>query len=196
MKIVNKNNSIVLLAESHNPTLFSDSFLINSKIISKLEEINRNQTILTPLFVNIGFMDGASLQLDSLRFIISSDNCEVIANKAIAYIDALPHIKCSGIGINFDYTISEYDFKSFFDKYNNCNATNLGNIFAFDMKFTHNHGECFVKISLLNDSSAVFNFNFDYNISLVPFMDLDIKIANESKKNIIISNEFINKILG
>ena len=43
-----RKNSLVILAENHNPTLLTDLFLLKAKFIESPSEIDRRSYILTP----------------------------------------------------------------------------------------------------------------------------------------------------
>lgn len=193
MKIDLLNNSIVLLANNHNPTLISDSFLCDSHIIKKLDEIDKTLGfIMTPIVTQLQFKNGTSFLLDPQRLKISSKEGEDPYKKAQNYTKALQYIKCKGIGINFDYIVKENDTQNLFK----IDGQKDYEIVTIDLRFKHEKGFCNLKINRKDKTTAFFIFNYDYPFDNVIFKDININFINEWKKNKAASYKFIKNYLG
>ena len=64
------NNSVVILASSHNPTLISDVFLIESGMISDIKEIVPQNKFITPGYTQLTFTSGVNFTLEPNRLVI------------------------------------------------------------------------------------------------------------------------------
>lgn len=180
------SNSLVIIANDHNPTLISDSFLIKSKIIEKPEEIDRNSVVLTPVFARLTIIDKADIELDPKRLAITSRSLSkhpfLIGQK---YCKALEYIKGKAIGINFDLSISNYNFLDWFNQRN-----------AFDkakcVEAKYSYKNCNATVIYKNEDNAIVKFNFHYSLkpnSMLSEIKLDFK--EEWKNNQSILNQFV-----
>ena len=105
MKPIYISDSVVLIARSHNPTLVSDYFLTTSGIIKDVGEIVPETKIITAPLTQIELLSGTKISLDQERLNIISPSGKQACAMVQAYCKALPYIKGSAIGINFDMDI-------------------------------------------------------------------------------------------
>lgn len=194
MKTNLKNNSIVIIAISHNPSIISDFFLIKSNMIQSVEELEKNNVIITPAFSQVVFKDGTNIQLDNSRLNISSNNIEKATTLAVKYCNSLPFIKCNAIGLNFEFNLSEFDFDKWFYHKQAANYKNTL-VKGIDLTFrVSNKINATVKVVKESNTSAAISFNFHSEFSDIPLSEIDYDFNAEKIKLLEISKEFIELV--
>ena len=99
--------SIVLAAENNNPTILNPDFLVRNKIIPEDWLIDQNTPVLTtPVFSQCSFLSGISFRLEperlTIRDLAPGGGTFPVPEIAIKYINTIPHVRYSAIGINFE----------------------------------------------------------------------------------------------
>jgi len=113
--------SIVLVADSHNPTILNPDFLIRNEIVPKDWIVDQNQAVLTtPAFSQFRYLSGVSFTLDPNKLIIQDNLPEgeifPVPEIALSYLKNVPHVKYYALGINFDKSLvfdSEEEARNF-----------------------------------------------------------------------------------
>lgn len=104
------STSMVILAESHNPSTLNRDFLVLHDIIP--EEWTVTETLVTPLLSVIQYDNGIRLQVHGRRLEISKE-CDLplcdytddwLYGIATSYVDILSYMPYQGLGVN--YTVS------------------------------------------------------------------------------------------
>ena len=106
-----------------------------------------------------------------------------------AYCQALPYIKGSAIGINFDMDIVEYDFKGFFA------ALSIESNEAYTIRYRRNLGHklCNITVTKITDQRAKVDFNFHYGYTeTVPIGEIDLPFEKEWEEN----QQLVTNVLG
>lgn len=193
MNLKESANSVVILANQHNPTVFLGDFIRASGIINKDNEIRKEVSIITPAFAQVQFENGDLIQVDPDRLKIEGDFGVKPFLKGIHYIKALPHIACKAIGINFTYEIFDFELSSLVtwaqkERYIATGVNILfekGNGFKNTVNFNHN----------LERKSIAANFNFEYQFNNVKFSNISMDILIERKQNIKKAEEVLHELL-
>lgn len=183
-----KTNTIVILARSHNPTLISDAFLIDSNIISSVEEINPNNRIITPAFTQIQFISGTKMILEAEKLIISGAPGKDPYEKASAYCNALGYIKGEALGINFDYLVQDKLINDWF------NNRKIKNYSVKEIKLELIEKTYKINISVLKETDisckVTFNFHYDIKDKMLKYLELDFVkewLQNRDKSEVIVN---------
>lgn len=111
--------SIVLLANSHNPTILNPDFLEKTNIIEhdwNWQVIG--QPITTPAVSSVHYSSNVLVTVDPTKFQITDRSGEQIDGNQIAtiasnYVRALPHIPYTAMGINFTTAVHIEDIDAF-----------------------------------------------------------------------------------
>jgi hypothetical protein len=104
--------SLVLAANSHNPTILNKDWLgINEIVLSAWGWELSSQPISTPPLSQINYNSGISLTLDPGRLVVKStsnfDDCYGPALEITKrYVSTLPHIPYTAVGINFKVLVA------------------------------------------------------------------------------------------
>jgi len=101
------DNSIVILAAEHNPTVLNPDFLLRNSIISEEWGLSVvGQPITTPAFSTVVYSKNITISLEPNKFqVTDASGCPI--NKSIIcelvrrYVDVLPHVKYQALGLNF-----------------------------------------------------------------------------------------------
>lgn len=194
MEFKKSKNSIVILANLHNPTVFWGDFLLSSGIVENEAEIRKDSSIITPAFAKVLFKKGDSIQVDPERLKIEGNFGETSFLRGVSYINALPHIVCKAIGINFTYEIKGFNFKNFVtwkekDKYMPTGVSLLfesESIYKGIVSFNFN----------IEKQITLANFNFDYRFDNTKFANIPIDILEERNNNIEKAEEVLNELLA
>lgn len=108
MNIHKLEYSIIVTANDYNPTILNPDFLsINNIIPAEWEWKVVGSPITTPPFATVQFENRVSLSVDVNKFQIKdrSENVDLQQNKikeiAQKFIEVLPHVRYSAVGINF-----------------------------------------------------------------------------------------------
>ncbi|UPK68308.1 hypothetical protein [Chitinophaga filiformis] len=194
MESYTSKRSIVVLANSHNPSLVSDYFLLKAEMIKDIDELDRNNSVYTPSYSRVVLKDGTSIQVENTRLGIVGEDIKAF-DLASKYCKALPFIKATGIGINFDIEISDYKFD---DLLSNESATKFrdSRINMIDLTFSVNSlTTCYVKLVRGETSSSglvVLNFHTEFNDK--SFSEIDFDILKSYEDFTTVANEFINQL--
>lgn len=187
MKKEINSNSFVVIANTHNPSVLSESFLLKSGIISDLQEIKQDSLIITPQFSQIILLNDDTIQLDSGRLnIVSkfSDRPYIMGQK---YCKSLEHVKGSAIGVNFEVQLTDYDFDEWF-KINKNDA----DIKCVEKKFRYLN--CNITIKHLSTNTVSLNFNFHYDLDNSVLGDIELDFKSEWNQNQNKIDLFIEKV--
>ena len=106
MKIHHVNSSIVILAEAHNTTILHPEFLKNQGVVPK--EWSASEAPLCTPALSVVRYKNISLIADINKFqVVNSDEIVEprIADLAARYIEVLPHVHYTALGINFTSAI-------------------------------------------------------------------------------------------
>ncbi|HET6528174.1 MAG TPA: hypothetical protein VFG39_05430, partial [Balneolaceae bacterium] len=71
MEIKKSENSFVIVGSQHNPSVLFGSFFKDSGIIEAQNEIDSQNTIITPAFAQVQFKNNDSIKLAPERLIIN-----------------------------------------------------------------------------------------------------------------------------
>ena len=185
--------SLVIIANQHNPTVLSDSFLINQKIVDSGDEIISGSFILTPAFARVSFTNEIKLTLIPERLIIESNTIlNNIYEKGNLYSKALPHIKCSAIGMNITYRV-ESETKVF-DSIKKISDAEVSSV-AYKLPYKDNETtSCNVNILKNIDNSTIVDFNYDYKFNEIPLKDIGIDFVVEKDDILKKSEIFIDEL--
>jgi len=196
MKIVTKNYSFVIIGNSHNPTVISDSFLLKSGIVSDLSEIDRNNFLITPGFCQVLFLkNNTSFIVEPNSLKISSSDSRIPFEMGYKYCSSLGYIKSMAVGINFDILVEDYDFIKWFipltlSEYRECVTNSI--VFSFKSSQTSKSN---VNVTKIDDSKAIFRFNYHTDTKDVILSELNSDFVLASEEYMVQSVEFINSIL-
>ena len=188
-----KTNTLVILAKSHNPTLVSDSFFKEAGIIMDSREINPNNKIITPALTQIQFLSGVNFNLDSERLVITGTYGKEPFEVGQKYCNALGFIKSNAIGINFDLDVTDYDFKTWFDR------VSVSAHIANQIKFTKNYNNrpiCNITVVRETATSAKLQINYHYQFEGEPLKDLDLDFVEEWDNNFDRTNRSMGLIFN
>lgn len=99
------NFSIVILAQAHNPTILNPDFLKNQGIIES--SFTPNNVICTPPVAQVTYKEGITImaEFEKLQFIDTIPSRipfeSPIPEISKKYINALPHVRYTAVGLNF-----------------------------------------------------------------------------------------------
>jgi hypothetical protein len=96
------NRSIVILAQAHNPSILHPSFLSSQKIVPPNWEV-ADQPVCTPPFSIAKYTNGIvfTAELNKLVILATSPNDgRSLPELATKYVETLPHVHYSAVGIN------------------------------------------------------------------------------------------------
>lgn len=106
MSFKDYRTSIVVIADSHNPTILHPSFLISNNIVNSEDEI-LDGFICTPPFSHLKLKNEITFVIELSKFQIIDDNIgdcfshSQIPRMAKKYLDTLKHVNYTAIGINY-----------------------------------------------------------------------------------------------
>jgi len=105
------NTSVVVLAQHHNPTILHPSFLTSQNIISNDWEL-AELPVSTPVFAMVKYKNGIVFNVEESKFQVIDNKIpddiknSMVAGLAFKYIEKLPHVCYTAVGINFNGFIS------------------------------------------------------------------------------------------
>jgi len=102
--------SVVLVADSHNPSILNPDFLIRNEIVPNDWVVDQSQPVLTtPAFSQFRYLSGVSFTIDPSKLIIQDVLPEgeifPVPEIALSYLRNVPHVKYHALGINFDKSL-------------------------------------------------------------------------------------------
>ena len=99
--------SVVVVAQSNNPTILNPDFLRHNGIVSSDRALQTEQPpFTTPMFSQVAFADGLVVQADPARIIFAQAadalsredvDCPAVAK---GYLKTIPHVPYSALGLN------------------------------------------------------------------------------------------------
>jgi hypothetical protein len=104
VKFVRINTAVVVVAKAHNPSILHPSFLRAQNIVPVDWELAGNP-VSTPAVSAVKYANGITFIADSTRLVIRDEaprKTDLVHDLAIKYVNALPHVHYSAVGINFD----------------------------------------------------------------------------------------------
>lgn len=195
MNKVVKTYSLVLVGNNHNPTILTDYFLTKSGIVNDPEkEIDKDSFIITPALAQVNIKSGTSIIVESDKLVIHSLNDQDPFIFATQYCKHLQYIQATGLGINFDIIVSDFDFDKWFAKKQQSKVQGLM-IKAVEFAYSIAEGICNIKATKINEGSAHFRFNFHQDFSNVPLGEMKINFLEKSKEYRTTSIALVDQIL-
>lgn len=191
MEIKKAESSFVVLAIQHNPSVFFGNFLIESGIIESEKEIDLQNTIATPAFAEINFINQENINLTPEKLIIKGAFGTSPFEKGVKYCKALPYISYKGIGINFTYRISGVSINKFVK---DIDAPYIAN--QLKIVFPHDHGICNLTLKEIKKGEMIeAKFNFDYKVpEPLKLGKIHVDILEEREKNSNKAEQVIHEI--
>jgi hypothetical protein len=188
------NNSVVIVAASHNPSLMSKAFLNKAEIVSDFAQIDENSLIITPALSQMLFKNGTSLQLDPDRLAVTSpaDSAEA-AQLVQKYCKTLPFIRATAVGINFAYTVTDYDFAAWFAEMKQLKF-NGAHLHSVDIVFPVEQISCNVKIAMTNSTQGAVTFNFHRELPLLAIGEFDFSMVDKQLTYLNVTKDFLKTI--
>lgn len=196
MKIISKKNSLVIIGKEHNPTVFLGDFLIESGIIASIDEIDRDQTVITPAFGNIKITGSTSIKVQPEKLTIEDKFNDKPFKVGQKYCKNLPHIPYSAIGINLLLLVEDLDLDDLIPE---CRLKNYG-INLLRTSFYTDNGVCNVSLSSIKKDrkKTQFDFNFHYpvgeNISTLGKIDQHIDLLEEWENDKLEAHKFVKEL--
>src|SRR4030043_307057 len=105
MNITLTNFSIVVLAQAHNPSILNPDFLKNNNIVSPT--FTPKTVVCSMPVAQVVYDEGISIlaEFERLQFIDTIPERipggSPIPEIAVRYVDTLPHVRYTAVGINF-----------------------------------------------------------------------------------------------
>lgn len=177
----------MIIAEAHNPTVISDYFLLKSNIIDDVEQIKKENSILTPAFSQINLKDGSSITVDPGRMAITAPYGKTAFTQGQNYCKSLPYIKGKAVGINFVVNVTDISAKEWFE------AHNIDDMMCTELKYSFSN--CKLTIVLVNDTSAQLGYNFHYELNDIGSLgEIKLDFENEWQKDKEILDKDLTKL--
>lgn len=124
--------STVVTGDTHNPSILNPDFLESQGIVPKAWSWELAETFTTPPLSVVRYKNGVTVTVEANQLQIVDQNVEVdptrtkVATLAAAYVKALPHVRHTAVGINFQSIIvvesPEDLLKELFLKPHSCDA--------------------------------------------------------------------------
>lgn len=202
--------SVVILAKFHNPSILNPDFLLRNNIVPN--DWNPIEVITTPPFSTIKYHNNITFLLNPERLDIRKD-CEGfqddygIHDIAKEYINVLPHVNYTAIGLNWHISKENNEPDKFLiERFLNINIFNNFNLSFVPslLRFAFNLDSILCNIELSPGkaksigkdfyNAIIINVNFHYQ---GPFSIEEIrKIIGDWKDRENYIKQFIPKILG
>lgn len=118
MNLKFKNVAIVVLADTHNPSILHPYFLTENKIVPESWEQAEDSPICTPALSRVVYTNGITVLVEGMgtnKLQVSAQAQDLdpratpIGGIIAAYISTLPHVKYTAVGVNFAATIERPD---------------------------------------------------------------------------------------
>ncbi|MEW6743091.1 MAG: hypothetical protein AB1486_10055 [Planctomycetota bacterium] len=103
--------SCVVLGMSHNPTILNPDFLMIRRIVPKEWGWEVSETVTTPVFAVVRYTAGLAISVEPNRLQVVDVACGSQPTKtrapeiAGAYVQCLPHVRYSAVGVNFQSVV-------------------------------------------------------------------------------------------
>lgn len=152
------NASLVVLAESNNPTILNPDFLRIQRVVP--EEWGwelGGAPITTPPFSRVSYSSGYSITVEENKIQFSQDGASIdlsdsrLTEIATKYLEVLPHVQYRAIGTNFRVASKEGNPEEFLiEKFIKPGRWNSGDhhLSAAAVKLVYQHDEARLTISL------------------------------------------------
>src|SRR5947199_82480 len=94
------NSSIVVTAESHNPTILHPLFLERERIVPEQWRLAADSVVCTPLMSALRFDNGVQMTVETTKLQVIDSSSDDSRSEEIAarYVTALPHVRYTGVG--------------------------------------------------------------------------------------------------
>lgn len=109
--------SIVVLAKDHNPTILNPDFLTHREVVPEDWSL-ASPPITTPPFSSVRYGNGITITVETNKLQVTEEDSANPARSDISgvierYIQTLPHVHYSAVGLNFRVMISIDDVNNF-----------------------------------------------------------------------------------
>lgn len=196
-----EKSSVVILANNHNPTILTHTFLKDSGILKDDKEITKNSYILTPPLSRI-IVNGITIQVENQRCIIEDFNqTDKAFEYAQKYKDLLGYISVSAIGINFIYRLSKDQFNTKIEKLGLKTTFALRTITLMaqgnydEDKNPQGYSLCNIKLDSDKDTRFTVEFNFHYDfMKLKTQNSFEFDFVKVMRANILDAKSIYTKI--
>lgn len=107
MKLELLSTAVVVLAETHNPSILHPAFLVSQGIIPEDWDI-ADPPICTPMLSIAKFANGITFTVEGNRLVVTEERPggnpteSQVADLAVAYSEKLPHVRYKAVGVNFN----------------------------------------------------------------------------------------------
>jgi len=104
VKFVPISSAVVVVAKAHNPSVLHPAFLKLQKIVSEQWEL-LGQPLSTPAISIVKYSNGISFVAENTKLVIREDSqnpTHIVQELATKYVESLPHVHYTAVGINFD----------------------------------------------------------------------------------------------
>lgn len=194
-KIIEQSNSLVILGSNHNPTVLLGDFLTESGIIKSSEQIDLEQSVLTPSFGSIAIKNGSIIQINENKFQVDGSFNSSPYTIGERYCKNLPHIPYNAIGINLVYNIEGIEIQDLIPE---CKIKSYG-LKELKTSFKHELGICNVAVKNIEEDKKKIElkFNFDYQVpddKVHKLGNLHIDLLDEWEEDQELAINFINEI--
>lgn len=114
MQLTVFNEAVVILAQDHNPTILHPHFLRSEEIVPQDWE-PADRPVCTPPFSMVRYTNGVVFTIESNKFQVAKSPATTdlqqskLPTYAVAYIQKLPHVRYTAVGINLGAILSVSD---------------------------------------------------------------------------------------
>lgn len=104
------NCSVVVVGENHNPSILNPDFLARTRVVPDGWGWQVEEAISTPPISQVRYANDIAITCEpnKLQFVDASENVDPASTKigvmAMQYIETLPHVRYTAIGLNFSAT--------------------------------------------------------------------------------------------
>ncbi|MCF8395327.1 MAG: hypothetical protein K9H06_15620 [Melioribacteraceae bacterium] len=189
------DNNVVMISDDLNPVTISEKYFIDAGIIQNEKEIDLEKIIRSPFHSNYEFKDGIIFQLSHGRLLIGKKNeSDRPYEIGEIYLNSFPYYRLTALGINIQYNVDGIIPEDFFKLYESINHIRDYKIQQISLRYKVGYSDCNLTIGRIENSLS-FRFNFDYQLKGELFKSVDLKLAEEYKKDKIESENFLNEFL-
>ena len=112
--------SVVVVANDHNPTILNPDFLERQRIVQEGWGWKvMGPAITTPPFATVSYDSGVTVSVESHRLQVIDSSApggpqsSKVVDIARRYVEVLPHVRYSAVGINFRSVVEHADANAF-----------------------------------------------------------------------------------
>ena len=150
LEIKQLNYSLVIIGNSHNPTVITDYFLKESGIVDDpMKDIDRNNYLVTPAVTQLTIRGRSSIVVEPNRLNIQSNDPSEPFIVGQRYCNTLKFIIGSAIGLNFEILVEKFDFDKWFASKPQSNQMGL-TVRSIDYNMKLEEGLCNIKVTKLS----------------------------------------------